>query len=98
MYVLTHTWRTPTPPHPQDSKTKLRKTSWRETDCILWQGEAPRIDIQYDERYGFLLNFVIGVNARNTKLGDQELVGKFLSIMEAAGVLAPVTEVAGTQL
>jgi hypothetical protein len=67
-------------PAPQDSKTKIRKASWQEEDEKLWEGEAPKLNVQYDELYGFMLNVIIMVNQRNTKLKDDQLLERCVII------------------
>lgn len=50
-YANTYIW--------QDPKRKTCKASWLETDQKLWGGEPPKIDMQYDTNYSFLLVVVI---------------------------------------
>lgn len=71
----------------QDAKTKTKKATWVETDRVLWQGEPPRVDVQYDERYGFMLVVVLRVNARNTSLQEHQLMSRFLGIMQQQGIM-----------
>lgn len=65
----------------------MKKASWQETDEQLWQGEPPKVDVQYDERYGFLLVVVLRVNARNTRLREHQIMSRFLTVLQDEGVL-----------
>ena len=71
----------------QDINTKIRKASWQETDSFKWEGEAPKIEIQYDALHQFMLNVVIRLNARNTPLTDQQIRDRFVEIMEEKEVM-----------
>ena len=43
---------------------EMRKFVWTETDHILWRGEPPKIEVTFDETFGFLLvvNFQVALS------------------------------------
>jgi len=86
---MNHYYFFPPPQFPQDNKTKIRKASWQETDTKFWCGEAPKIDIQWDGLYSFMLAIVLRLNKRHTSLGDVELVEKFLQMLTEYDILRP---------
>ena len=65
----------------------IKKCSWKETDKVLWRGEAPKIEVLYNETYGFLLSATLQVNRRRNLLTDEELVKCFKETMESAGII-----------
>ena len=42
----------------------LKKCAFSETDAVLWQGEPPKIELSWNNTYGFLLVATVGVNGR----------------------------------
>jgi hypothetical protein len=40
----------------------LKKCAFSETDAVLWQGEPPKIELSWNNTYGFLLVATVGVN------------------------------------
>ena len=69
-----------------EKKTDIKKSMWVEEDEKYWKGEPPKIEIQYDEAYAFLLAVIIGVNSRNTELNQKQLIDKFHAVMNKAEV------------
>lgn len=64
-----------------------RKSTWVETDSVRWRGEPPKIEIQFDQTYGFLLVCLFQVNARNSNLSENELLDVFFTDLMAHEVL-----------
>ena len=52
----------------------LKKCAYFELDKKLWQGECPKIELQWNETFGFLLLATISVNGRNTNLDEDGLI------------------------
>lgn len=71
----------------QDNKTKIRKASWQEVDTKFWGGEAPKLDIQWDALYSFMLAVVIRLNKRHTTLDDVQLIERFIQLLSDNEVL-----------
>ena len=66
----------------------LKKCAFSETDAVLWQGEPPKIELSWNNTYGFLLVATVGVNGRNTKLNDVGLVKTLKEQLVANGVMS----------
>ena len=46
----------------QHLQGRVKKVSWNEPASPAWQSRSPKIEISYDESYGFLLNVYIQVD------------------------------------
>merc|ERR1711939_1268179 len=55
----------------------MKKVSWQEEDKNLWKGPPPKIEIQYDERYGFLLVVFFALDKKRSKLDENGLMAVF---------------------
>ena len=60
--------------------------TWTEDDDDLWGGNAPTIEIYFDETNQFLLSIYFQIDTKKTKFREPELVAKFTEILIAAGV------------
>lgn len=70
----------------------LKKAAWQETDSKKWAGEPPKIEVQWNETYGFLLGVTFGVNTRNTTLDEEGLLKRFMEDLRSAGVVEGVED------
>merc|ERR1719267_503869 len=68
----------------------------------MWCGEAPKVELEIDDNFSFLLSVTLTVNTKNTKLHlqteggklkyptlEEALVGTFIGSLDAAGILIP---------
>jgi WD repeat-containing protein 35 len=65
----------------------LKKCAYMEVDKALWQGECPKIELQWNHSFGFLLIATISVNARNTTLDEDGLIRTLKESFVASGVM-----------
>jgi len=72
-----------------DPQMDTLKCSWIEADEDLWCGMPPKIELQLDQKNGFLLQVIFHVNERKTDLNplEDELCRIFFKQLEEAGVL-----------
>lgn len=73
-----------------DSYTDVVKISWEERDKLDWGGDAPKAQLQYDERNGYLLYLTLTYNKRLAKKGialrAAELKQKIMEELQKAGI------------
>ena len=65
----------------------LKKAAWNEEDKTLWNGEPPKLEVQYNQTYGFLLSVTFSVNKRRTNLDENGLFETFMEEMKSNGIL-----------
>ena len=65
----------------------LKKAAWNEEDKVLWDGEPPKLEVQYNQTYGFLLAVTFSVNKRRTNLDEGGLLSRFMEEMKSHGVI-----------
>ena len=65
----------------------LKKAAWNEDDKTLWNGEPPKLEVQYNQTYGFLLSVTFSVNKRRTNLDENGLFETFMEEMKSNGIL-----------
>lgn len=65
----------------------LKKCAYFEVDKKMWQGECPKIELQWNQTYGFLLIATISLNSRNTSLDEDGLIKTLKKSFVASGVM-----------
>ena len=63
------------------------KVAWTETDSTLWQGEPPKVTLEYDPGIGYLLQANLQWNGQRQKGKMKEMVRVFLGTMESCGAV-----------
>lgn len=66
----------------------LKKATWRELDSYKWGGTPPKIEVQWNETFGFLLGVTFSVNVRKTELSEEDFLPRFIADMRAAEILS----------
>jgi len=64
-----------------DPVSQSKKTSWIESDTVLWRGEPPKIEVLYDETNEFLLLVLFQVNMKNTQAEEGDFINIFFDIL-----------------
>eukprot|EP00948_MAST-09A_sp_MAST-9A-sp1_P000242 g242.t1 len=57
---------------------EIRKSAWVEVDRELWKGEPPKIEVQFDNTYSFILVCVFTTNRRRSLLTEPDLLNILL--------------------
>ena len=65
----------------------LKKCAFMETDTKLWKGEPPKVEMAWNDTYGFLLVTTLSVNGRNTELTDIGMVKTLKEMFVSCGVM-----------
>jgi WD repeat-containing protein 35 len=75
-----------------DSLNANQKVSWVEKDAAKWEGYKPKIEMNYDLKFGFLLTVYLQVSRRASKpakLRPETLKMRFFTELQEAGIMAP---------
>mmetsp|Transcript_30863 Transcript_30863/g.100476 ORF Transcript_30863/g.100476 Transcript_30863/m.100476 type:complete len:994 (+) Transcript_30863:2-2983(+) len=75
-----------------DTLTANQKVAWLEKDTGKWEGYAPKIELLYDVKHGFLLSVYIQITRRASqpaRMRPETLKLRFFTELQEAGVIAP---------
>lgn len=77
-----------------EQSLKIRKVSWTEKrNSKRWQNFSPKLEIVFDEKFGFLLSVYVQVEKEDhKKISEEELKKLFIEELQEANVLLPVQE------
>ena len=78
----------------EDTESRLLKMTWVEVDAELWKGSPPAVELQYDDRFGFLLSVFFQIDTKTTPLRERGLMDVFNKMMADAGVFEKDDEAA----
>ena len=69
---------------------ETRKITWKENDKEKWKvnsiGDCPKVEVQFNETYGFLLSITFSFNLRRTELKEEEILPVFVDEFISLGI------------
>jgi hypothetical protein len=69
---------------------ETRKITWKENDKEKWKvntiGDCPKVEVQVNETYGFLLSITFNFNLRRTELKEEEIFSVFVEEFNSLGI------------
>jgi len=74
------------------TSSETKKLAWEETDSKLWMKCPPSIELQIDNKYGFLLSVYFQIDSKLTKMREVEMMEIFNSEMKKAEVYGAYDE------
>mmetsp|Transcript_24580 Transcript_24580/g.80306 ORF Transcript_24580/g.80306 Transcript_24580/m.80306 type:complete len:1147 (-) Transcript_24580:43-3483(-) len=73
-----------------DKTSEIKKFSWDETDTELWQGSPPKIEVQVDTKYAFLLSAFIQVATKKCKSTQEDVKRNFFNSLRTHHVITQI--------